>query len=480
MSESATEEVLAVTKDSPVGTVLPHLPSRKVGTGIVPARVVAELGRAGLVWFALAVVYAGRHPMTDRAILAISVAASIFVVTLKAASSPGILVFGRGLARALGVGVGLGALAILNGTPVGLHLGWQWLSVAVVGVCATTSIWDRCVDELLAARKRVLLVGADGADVLFPEDVRRCLQCGFEILGACSMPDGAEASVAPVGLDELERLVEAQRPDVVVLSDEKTFGEAVDRLLEAPVRVRVASLSGFCERVLGRVPVQAISPAWFMCLVDLRQHVYSRPSKRVFDIVAAVVGLVLATPFLAVMALLTKTTPGPVLFRQTRVGEGGRCFTVLKIRTMRCDAEATGATFTCDDDPRVTRVGRILRRSHLDELPQLWNVLKGDMSMVGPRPERPEFIQMIEDAVPFWSRRLLVKPGVTGWAQILGDYASDCDGMARKLSYDLWYLRHRSVLVDLAICVETIGVQLRALLPWHSAVCDQGKEGIGR
>ncbi len=451
--------------------------SRRAGTGILPARLVAELGRAGLVWFALAVVYAGRNPVTDRAILALTVAASIFVATLKAMSSPSILLFGRGLSRVLGVGLGLGAVAMLNGTSVGLHLDWAWLAAAAVGVSATTSIWDRCVDRLLAARKRVLLVGADGADVLFPEDVRRCLQSGFEILGACSTPGGGEACVAPVGMDELERLVEAQRPDVVVLSDERTFGEAVDRLLDARSRVRVASLSGFCERVLGRVPVRAIGPAWFMCLVDLRQHVYSPPSKRVFDIVAAAIGLVLAAPLLASMALLTKTTPGPVLFRQTRVGEGGRCFTVLKIRTMRCDAEAGGAAFASDDDPRITRVGRVLRRTHLDELPQLWNVLKGDMSMVGPRPERPEFIQMIEDSVPFWSRRLLVKPGVTGWAQILGDYASDCDGMARKLSYDLWYLRHGSVLVDLAICLETIGLQLRALLPWHSPA---GGHGVGR
>ena len=219
-----------------------------------------------------------------------------------------------------------------------------------------------------------------------------------------------------------------------------------------------------------------------MCLVDLRQHVYSRRSKRIFDVAAAAAGLVVAAPVLAVIALLVRTTPGPVLFRQTRVGESGRCFTALKIRTMRCDAECDGAAFTCDNDPRVTQVGRILRRSHLDELPQLWNVLKGDMSMVGPRPERPEFIEMIEEAVPFWSRRLLVKPGLTGWAQILGDYASDCDGMARKLSYDLWYLRHSSALVDLAICLETVGVQLRSLAPWHgeTAVCSSGKRGVGR
>jgi exopolysaccharide biosynthesis polyprenyl glycosylphosphotransferase len=480
MSESATtEEVLTPTGEVPEAA-LPRLRSTWARPGVVPARLVAELGRAGLVWFALAVVYASRNPVTDRAILNLTVATSIVVVTLKAASSPDVLLFGRGLSRVLGVGLGLGAVAMLNGTSVGLHLGWAWLAAAAFGVWATITIWDWCVDQLLAARKRVLFVGADGAEVLFPEDVRRCMQSGFEILGACSTSGGSEASVAPVGMDELERVVRTQRPDIVVLADQETFGDALDRLLDARTGVRVATLSRFCERVLGRVPVQAIGPAWFMCLVDLRQHVYSRPSKRVFDIVAAVVGLVLAAPLMAVMALLTRTTPGPVLVRQTRVGEGGRCFTVLKIRTMRCDAEVGGATFACDDDPRVTRVGRVLRRAHLDELPQLWNVLKGDMSMVGPRPERPEFIQMIEDSVPFWSRRLLVKPGVTGWAQILGDYASDCDGMARKLSYDLWYLRHGSVLVDLAICVETVGVQLRALLRWHSPACGQGTRGIGR
>ena len=300
MSESAAEDVVTPIADAPADAVLPSLFSRRAGTGILPARLVAVLGRAGLVWFALAVVYAGRNPVTDRAILAVTVAASIFVATLKLMSSPSILLFGRGLSRVLGVGLGLGVVAMLNGTSIGLHLDWAWLAVGAVGVSATTSIWDRCVDRLFAARKRVLLVGADGADVLFPDDVRRCLQSGFEILGACSTPGGGEACVAPVGMDELERLVEAQRPDVVVLSDERTFGEVVDRLLDARSRVRVASLSGFCERVLGRVPVRAIGPAWFMCLVDLRQHVYSRPSKRVFDIVAGAIGLVLAAPLLAV------------------------------------------------------------------------------------------------------------------------------------------------------------------------------------
>jgi lipopolysaccharide/colanic/teichoic acid biosynthesis glycosyltransferase len=156
------------------------------------------------------------------------------------------------------------------------------------------------------------------------------------------------------------------------------------------------------------------------------------------------------------VAGLVRLSHGPILYRQTRVGEGGRPFTICKFRTMRPDAEAPGeAAFAAENDPRVTRVGRVLRMLHLDELPQLWVVLKGDMSVVGPRPERPEFIPMLEDAVPFFTRRLLVKPGITGWAQLRRDYASDAEGAADKLSYDLWYIRHRNVIVDLAICAKT-------------------------
>ena len=320
-----TEEVLAPTGEALADAVQPLVCPKWAARRIVPARLVAELGRAGLVWFALAVVHAGRHPLTDRALLAVTVAASIFVVTLKAASSPAIILFGRGLARALGVGLGLGALAILNGTSFGLHVGWAWLAAAAVGVWATTSIWDRCVDQLLAARKRVLLVGADGADVLLPEDIRRCMHSGFEILGASGTAENGDASVTPVGMDELER----RRPDPATRHRRPRGREDVRRRArvgcstperESAWRPCLASASACSVEC----PSRRSDPAWFMCLVDLRQHVYSRPSKRVFDILAAVVGLVLAAPLIAVMALLTKTTPGPVLFRQTRVGEGGQ------------------------------------------------------------------------------------------------------------------------------------------------------------
>ena len=471
-----TESAFTENVETPPATALAESGPTSIRLRPGTARVIAEVGRAGLVWLALAVVYSSQAPLTDGAIIAVTIAATIWLVCLKATSSPDVLLFGRILSNGFGTVLGLVGVALLNGSSVGMHLSWPALAGAALGVMTTTAVWDSCAGPVLAARRRVLFVGTDVRAVMLPEDVGRCRQVGFEIVGASGPAplDGEWNSTPLTGVDELERVVAAQDPDILVLADEGTFEHALERLLDSQARIRVASLAGFCEYALGRVPIEHIGPTWFMSLVHLRQRVYSRRSKRVFDIALAAIGLVLATPILAVMALLAKTTPGPVFHRQVRVGEGGRSFTVLKIRTMFCDAERQGARFACEGDRRVTRVGRVLRKTHLDELPQLWNVLKGEMSMVGPRPERPEFIETIEETVPFWNRRVLVKPGITGWAQLLGDYASDCDGMTRKLSYDLWYLRHGSLLVDLAICLETFGLMVRALLPRHL------ERGMGR
>ncbi len=183
---------------------------------------------------------------------------------------------------------------------------------------------------------------------------------------------------------------------------------------------------------------------------------YTRVAKRVFDVLVATVGLLLTAPLLPLLALAVSCTPGPIIFRQLRLGEGGATFTIFKFRTMLQDAEPVGAVWASVGDARITRVGALMRRTRLDELPQLVNVLRGEMSIVGPRPERPEFMQELKEAVPFWSRRHLVKPGITGWAQVHRGYTADADGTAEKLAYDLWYLRHRSLVLDLAICVKTV------------------------
>ena len=409
------------------------------------ARLAADCGRVALIWFTLFVLYGSQHSLSQSALVSVTVAAAIWLVAVRSAALAHPVVPVRAVWSGLGTAAGCGIVGVLDQQlAVGPHVSLSSLVLYGLGVFFSVQVWDWFVELTLDARKRVLLVGSADADDLLTEELRMSPHARFDLVGAVS-----EA-------EELTEIVNAQRPDIVVLTDERTYGAAIERLLDARANVRVTGLASFFEYAFGRVPVDQISPAWFMSLLHPRQHIYTRLTKRTFDIVVAVIGLMLAAPLMGVLAIATRLTGGPILYRQTRMGEYGRYFTIYKFRTMSCDAEHEGATFArgCDD-PRATRLGHFLRKTHLDELPQLWNVLKGEMSIVGPRPERPEFIELLESSVPFWSRRLLVKPGITGWAQVRCGYASDCEAMETKLSYDLWYLRNRSLLVDLTVCVMT-------------------------
>jgi lipopolysaccharide/colanic/teichoic acid biosynthesis glycosyltransferase len=209
------------------------------------------------------------------------------------------------------------------------------------------------------------------------------------------------------------------------------------------------------------VYTERLSAAWFGSLLDRQPGRSSEIAKRAMDLAISSVGLVFTLPLFAVVALAVRfSSPGPILFRQVRVGEGGKTFSIVKFRSMVADAEATGAVWASKSDPRITRVGQVLRQSRLDELPQLWNVLKGEMSIVGPRPERPEFIDALSASLPSWSRRHLLKPGITGWAQVQFAYTDDIAGAATKLSYDLYYLKHRDAALDVLIMFKTFGVML--------------------
>jgi exopolysaccharide biosynthesis polyprenyl glycosylphosphotransferase len=224
----------------------------------------------------------------------------------------------------------------------------------------------------------------------------------------------------------------------------------------------VVELPEFFEQKFGRVPVEEITSVWFLHALNVANRGIAAALKRLLDLVVALVLLVIATPLMVATAIAVKlTSPGTVFYRQQRVGEHGRVFTCVKFRSMRHDAETDGARWADEDDPRTTAVGRYLRRYRVDELPQLWNVMRGEMTMVGPRPERPEFVRELVEAVPFYSPRHLTKPGLTGWAQVSAGYAATLDDARLKLSYDLYYLKHRGLALDLAILLRTIGVVLR-------------------
>jgi exopolysaccharide biosynthesis polyprenyl glycosylphosphotransferase len=413
-------------------------------------------GRVLLIWLPVFVLFAqGLSPL--GAVVAATVVSAVWTMGLRAALSA-YFTLGPAVASAIGTLTGLVAISALDLWIPDLDLRAAGLAEAAVAVFLLSAAWEHVVRSI--AKRRVLVVGTGGCASEVLGELNNAHRTPFTMLGLVGeRPDGGSGQVPRLGsFEELSQIVEEQRPDIVVLTDDRVSSWAVDPLLDlAPAGFRVVGVSHFIEHALGRVPLRHLTPMWFMSMIHLRQKPYTRVAKRIFDLAVASVGLLLALPLMPVIALLVRLTPGPVIYRQTRVGECGRHFTILKFRTMRDDAEDEGMPcYAQVGDDRVTRLGRLLRQTHLDELPQLWNVLRGEMSIVGPRPERPQFVDLLEQTVPFWTRRLLVKPGITGWAQLRCGYAYDASSAAEKLSYDLWYLRNRNVVVDLAICFKTV------------------------
>jgi exopolysaccharide biosynthesis polyprenyl glycosylphosphotransferase len=252
----------------------------------------------------------------------------------------------------------------------------------------------------------------------------------------------------------------------IVLAHPDAPRDAVSALIECQERgIEIVTLPQLYEDLLQRVPVRHLGSDWlFTSFVEsIRAKDASRVAKRCLDIAGGSVGLIalgVLTPLVACATWID--SGGPVFFRQRRTGRAGREFTMLKFRTMVRDAESdTGPQWSGPRDPRVTRVGRILRRLRLDELPNVVNVLRGEMSLVGPRPERPELVALLERQIPFYRTRLIVRPGITGWAQVNRPYGDSVHDAVEKLEYDLYYLKHRSLLFDLRILVRTVGTVMR-------------------
>lgn len=263
---------------------------------------------------------------------------------------------------------------------------------------------------------------------------------------------------------DLEEIVEREGIDkiVVALSDRRGV-LPVEVLLSCKLRgVNVEDAATFYEQVSGKIMLENLHPSWLVFSEDFTISSLARGLKRLQDIVLAVLGGVLALPLALLVALLIRLdSRGPVLFRQERVGQDGEAFTLIKFRSMQVDAEAdTGPIYAETDDPRITRVGRMIRRTRLDELPQLINVLKGDMSFVGPRPERRFFVEQFEKEIPYYTRRLSVKPGVTGWAQVKYPYGATAEDAVEKLRLDLYYVKNMSSLFDLFIILQTVKIVL--------------------
>lgn len=317
-----------------------------------------------------------------------------------------------------------------------------------------------------AFRRRVLVLGAGSrADRLRKLGDRP--EAGFAIVGYIGMSEGphiVEEAINRSAIHNLQRFVENLGVSEVVLALEERRNALPlkDLLRMKTAGVHVNDFSTFMERETGRVDLDTVNPSWLIFSDGFSSgRALSSASKRIFDVIVSLVLLAFTLPVIALFALLVKLdSKGPAFFRQTRVGLYGQNFDLIKLRSMRTDAEAAGAQWAQKDDPRVTRVGRFIRKVRIDELPQAWSVLKGQMSFVGPRPERPEFVADLEEKLPYYAERHMVKPGITGWAQINLPYGASVDDSRQKLEYDLYYAKNYTPFLDLLILLQTLRVVL--------------------
>jgi sugar transferase (PEP-CTERM system associated) len=319
-----------------------------------------------------------------------------------------------------------------------------------------------------AFRRRVLVLGA-GLRAQRLRELGERPECGFAIVGYIGMNESnkvVEEAIARTAVHNLTRFVENLGVSEVVLAlEERRNALPLKDLLRIKTAgVHVNDFSSFIERETGRVDLDTVNPSWLIFSDGFSSgRAVSSVAKRLFDIAASAILLILTAPVIVLFALVVKLdSRGPAFFRQTRVGLYGQSFDVIKLRSMRTDAEATGAQWATKDDPRVTRIGRFIRKVRIDELPQAWSVLKGEMSFVGPRPERPEFVADLEEQLPYYAERHMVKPGITGWAQVNYPYGASIEDSRHKLEYDLYYAKNYTPFLDLLIILQTLRVVL-----WH-------------
>ncbi len=340
--------------------------------------------------------------------------------------------------------------------------------LAILLVMAWRSTFE-VITEHVTPRERLLLVGTSGAAIVLARELHeRRHELGVNIVGFVD-PDPTRVGAPVINpgvvgtIDDIPGLTSRMHVDRVVVSLSDERGKLpMDQLLDVRLRTGVLfdHLASVYEEYTGKIALENLRPSWLVFSTGFRKTRLLMFTKRAFDLAASVCGLILATPLMLLSALMLKleSPRDPILYHQERVGLNGATFIIHKFRSMRSDAEArTGPVWSAgDSDPRITAVGRFMRKTRLDEIPQLWNVLRGDMSLIGPRPERPAFVEQLTRQIPFYGQRHVVKPGVTGWAQVRYSYGASVEDAIEKMQYDLYYVKHMSLMFDVMIALETV------------------------
>lgn len=355
-----------------------------------------------------------------------------------------------------------------RGVLIGAHVLFAFWSA---GVRFWLQSWLRKVSQ----RAHYLVLGTEDNLKFFAQELANSRLAGqFSILTPDGRPlEGLAKSVERSHIlalvhegswRDLESLAKKSWTGIIVCAGNNLPEDLVEVLLETRLRgIRVADLADFYEQTWLKVPVYYLQRSWFAMAqgFQLLHNPVGLRLKRVLDIIGSFFLLVLTSPILLLASLAVKLeSPGSLVFKQTRVGENGKLFTVYKLRSMRADAEKHGAQWSKVGDNRITRVGKFVRATRIDELPQLLNVLRGEMSFIGPRPERPEFMDQLEKEIPFYNLRHILRPGVTGWAQVMYPYGASVEDARQKLQYELYYIKNYSLLLDAWIVLKTVRVVL--------------------
>jgi len=347
------------------------------------------------------------------------------------------------------------------------------LLIYLVVFTGLISLWRYLYNRLLEKtfKNNTIIVGFDQISFEFAKFLNRNPQYGYNLKYAFDISEQAAFSFRDIdfrqlrGTRDMERILNDEHINTIILSPEAyRLPNIIDFFYKASKKgIQFVNLATAYERILKKVPLEAISQLWFLEKVSRTEKRFYEFMKRLIDIVLSLIGLtalIVIFPFVGLVIKLTSS--GSLFYRQKRVGKGGKIFEVIKFRSMIENAEQNGAVWAQKEDPRVTKFGRFLRKTRLDELPQVINILKGEMAVVGPRAERPEFVEKLKKEIPFYEERLLVRPGLSGWAQI--NYGKDLghNDTKEKLQYDLYYIKNRSFTIDLAVILKTIKTVLSA------------------
>jgi len=342
-----------------------------------------------------------------------------------------------------------------------LDIGPNVLVVGVTVLAIALVIWRWAYEWVIGLsmfRERVYVLGSGERARNVAETLRTRRDAGMDVVSGES--DGSFKELRERFAAALRNFRDPKsRIDrIIVALEERRGSMPLRELLDLRLSgVLIEDSISLIERLYGKLPLEGLNPSTLIFSDGFNVKASQQIVRRLVSITVSFVALLICLPFLPFIILAVRlSSPGPIFFRQTRVGLRGHPFTVYKFRTMRQDAEAAGAVWATKDDPRVTAMGRFMRKTRLDEIPQLWNVLRGEMAFVGPRPERPEFVQWLSSEIPFYELRHIIRPGITGWAQVRFRYGASLEETKQKLEYDLYYVKHLSLGLDLLIMFETI------------------------